>query len=80
MAVSVLSINVISVFFINLAVLLKRCVTRKNTCFWEMIHCAGEESVGIYRQIYTVKHPQPLIAVNYNCVKSESTIMHVRMI
>ena len=40
----------------------------------------SEESAGIYRQIPTAKHPQPLIVVNYNCFKSESTIVHVRII
>ena len=33
----------------------------------ELIRCAGEESVGLYRQISTVRHPQPVIEVNYKC-------------
>ena len=61
---SVLSINVVTVLFINWAVLLKRGFTRKSMCLCEMIRCAGEESVGLYRQISTVKHPQMLIAVH----------------
>jgi len=65
--------------FINFAVLLKRCFTRINMCLCELIGCAGEESVGFYRQISTVKHPQMLIAVNYNSDKTNSTIVHVRM-
>jgi len=56
MAVLVSSINVVTVLFIDLYVLLKRCYTRKNTCLCELIQCAGEESVGLYRQISTVKH------------------------
>ena len=79
MAVSVLSINVVTVLFISLAVLLKNCFTRENTCLCELIGCACEESVGLYRQISTVKHSQSLIAVNYNSDKSNSTIVHVRM-
>jgi len=41
MAISVLSIDVVTVLFINLVVLLKRCFTRKNTCLCELIRCAG---------------------------------------
>ena len=59
--------------------LLKRCFTGINTCLCELIVCTGEESVGVYRQISTVKHPQPLIAVNYNCDKSKDRIMRERM-
>ena len=70
MAVSVLSINVISVFFINLAVLLKRCFPRKNTCLCELIKCAGEESVGLYRQISTAKRPQSLIELTLRLLMS----------
>ena len=44
------------------------------------IQCAGEETVGLYRQISTVKHPPPVIAVHYNSDKPSSTIVHVRMI
>jgi hypothetical protein len=74
-----LSVNVVNVLVINLPVLLKRCSTRINTYLFEMIQCAGEESVGLYRQISTVKHPQQLIEVNYNSDKSRSTIVYVRM-
>ena len=59
--------------------LLKRCFTGINTCLCELIQCAGEESVGLYRQISTVKHPQQLIAVNYNCVRSNDRIMREGM-
>jgi hypothetical protein len=45
----------------------------------ELIGGAGEESVGLYRQIFSVKQPQPLIAVNYKSDKSKNTIVHVRM-
>jgi len=55
MAVSDLSINVVTVLFINISVLLKRCFTRIDTCLFELIRYAGEESVGLYRQISTVK-------------------------
>ena len=75
MTVSVLSINVLTSLFINCAVLLKRCFTGINTCLCERIGCAGEESVGLYRQISTVERPQPLIAVNYNCVRSKDRIV-----
>ena len=51
MSISVVSINLVTVLFINLAVLLKRCFTRINTCLCELIGCAGEESVGLYIQI-----------------------------
>jgi hypothetical protein len=61
MIVSIFSVTVVAVMFINLAVLLKRCFARINTCLCELIRCAGEESVSLYRQISTVKHPQPLI-------------------
>jgi hypothetical protein len=79
MDVSVLSINVVTVLFINLAVLLQRRFTRINTCLCELIRCAGEESVGLYRQVSSVKQPQKLIEVNYNSDKSTSTILNVRM-
>jgi hypothetical protein len=45
-----------------------------------MIRCEGEESVSVYTQIFTVKHPQPLNEVNHNSDKSKSTKVHVRMI
>ena len=63
----------------KLSCFLKRCFTRINTCLCELIGCAGEESVGLYIQISTVIHPRPLIAVNYDCVKIISTILHVKM-
>jgi hypothetical protein len=78
MTVSVLSVNVVTVLFVNLAVLLKRCFTRINTCLCELIQCAGEESVGIYRAISTVKHPQQLIAVNYKSDRPKSRLEHIR--
>jgi hypothetical protein len=53
--VSVLSVNVVTVLFTNLASLLKLCFTRINACLCEVIQCVGEESVGIYRQIPDVK-------------------------
>jgi hypothetical protein len=61
------------------------CVTEtmlyeKNTCLCELIRCAGEESFSLYRQISTVKHPQPLIEVYHNSDKSNSTNVHVRKI
>jgi hypothetical protein len=64
MIVSVFSVNVVGVMLINLAVLLKGCFVRINTCLCELIECTGEESVALYRQIPTVKHPQPLIELN----------------
>jgi len=74
MAASVLSINVVTVLVINIAVLRKGCYTRKNTGLCELIQCAGWESVGFYRQISTVRHPQPVIEVSHNCDWSKSTI------
>jgi len=79
MTVSVLWINLVTVLFINLAVLLKRRFTRINTCLCELIQCAGEESFGLYRQISTVKHTLPLIEINNNSDGSISTTVHVRM-
>jgi len=64
MIVSIFSVTLVAVLFINLAVLLKRCFARINKCLCELIQCAGEESVGLYRQISTVIHPQPLIELN----------------
>jgi hypothetical protein len=60
-------------------VLLKRCFAGINRCLCELIGGAGEESVGLYRQISTVKHLQSLFAVNYKSDRSKSTIVHVRM-
>ena len=79
MTVSVLSVNIVTVLFINLAVLLKRSFTRINTCLCELIQCAGEDSVGLYRQVSTVEDPQPLIEVTYNCDKSKSRMVHIRL-
>ena len=59
--------------------LLKQSFTEINTCLCELIGCAGEESVGLYGQISTVEHPQPLVAVNHNSDSSNSTTVHVRM-
>jgi hypothetical protein len=68
MAVSVPSVNVVTALFINLAVLLKQCFTRINTCLCKVIQCADEEPVGRYRHISTVKYQHPF-AVNYNSVR-----------
>jgi hypothetical protein len=72
MTVSVLSVNVVAVLFLNLAVLLKQCFTRINMCLCELIQCAGEKTVGIYRQTVTVEHQQQSIAVNYNSDRLKS--------
>ena len=64
MIVSIFSVNVVAVMYINLALLVKWCFVRINACLYELIRCAGEESVGLYRQISTVKHPQSLIKLN----------------
>ena len=61
MIVSIFSVNVAAVMFINLAVLMKVCFARINTCLCELIQCAGQELVGLYRQVPTVKHQQTLI-------------------
>jgi hypothetical protein len=68
MVVSVLSVNLITVLFISLAVLLKRCLTRIDTCLCELIWCAGEDSLGLYIQISTVKYLQSLIEASSNVV------------
>jgi hypothetical protein len=78
MTVSVTSVNVVTLLFINLAVLLKQCFTRINTCLCELIQCTGEETVGIYRQIATVKHEQQLIAVHYNSDRPKSRLDCIR--
>jgi len=70
MIVSIFSVTVVAVLFINLAVLLKRCFPRKNTCLCELIKCAGEESVGLYRQISTAKRPQSLIELTLRLLMS----------
>jgi len=61
MFLSALSINIITVFFLNLAMLLKRCFMSINTCLCELIEREGEESVRLYRQKSHVKHPGQLI-------------------
>jgi len=78
MSVSVLSVNVVTLLFINLAAVLKGCFTRINTCLCELVQCAGQESVGLYRQISTVIHPQPLIEVKNKSDKPEIRIEHIR--
>jgi len=78
MTVSVLSVNLVCLLFINLAVILKGCFTRINTCLGELVQCAGEESVGLYRQISTVKHTLPLIEVNNKSDRPKIRIEHIR--
>jgi hypothetical protein len=63
---SVLSINLVAIFFINLTMLLKRCCTSINTGLCDLIAREDEESVGVYRQISHVKHTEQLIELNYN--------------
>jgi len=77
-AVSVLSVNLISLLFINLAVLLKGCFRRINTSLCELVQCAGQESVGLYRQISTVIHRLPLIELNNKCDRPKNRIEHIR--
>jgi hypothetical protein len=43
-----------------------------------LIQCAGEETVGIYRQIVTAKHQQQLVAVNYNSDRLKSRFERIR--
>jgi hypothetical protein len=52
---------------------------RINTLLCELIQWTGEESVGLYRQISTAIHPQPLFEFNYNSDRPNSRIVHVRM-
>ena len=77
-SVSILSVNLVCLLFINLAVVLKGCFTRINTCLCELVQCAGEESVGLYRQISTVKHPQPLIEVGTKSGRPKIRIERIR--
>jgi hypothetical protein len=79
MVVSLFSVNLVTMLFINLAAVLKRCFTRINTCLCELIKGMGEGSVGLYRQVSVVKDPQPLIKVNYKCDKSKRKIVHIRL-
>jgi hypothetical protein len=78
MAVSVLSVNVVTLLFINLAVVLKGCFTRINTSLCELVQCSGQDSAGLYRQISTVVNPQPLIAVNNKSDRPKIRIEHIR--
>ena len=78
MTLSVLPVNLVTLLFINLAVVLKGCFTRINTCLCELVLCAGEESVGLYRQISTVRHRQPVIEVCNKSVRPKIRIEHIR--
>jgi hypothetical protein len=78
MTVTVLSVNLVCLLFINLAVELKGCFTRINTCLCELVQCAGEESVGLYRQISAMRHTQPLIEVNNKSDRPKIRIEHIR--
>jgi hypothetical protein len=73
-----LSVNLITLLFINLAVVLKGCFRRINTCLCELIQCAGKESVGLYSQISSVKHTQPLIKVSNKSGRPNISIEHIR--
>ena len=77
-AVSILSIHLVTVLFINLAVVLKRCFRRINTCLCELIQCTGEEIFGLSRQISSVIHPQLLVEVNYKSDRPRIRIEHIR--
>ena len=76
---SVLSINLITVFFINLAVLLKRCFAKINTCLCDLTEGEVEESVGLCRQISNTEHPQQLIEVHYISARPKSRILRIRL-
>jgi hypothetical protein len=65
------------VLFVNLAVLLKLCFTRINTCLCDLIECADEESLGLYIQTSVVKNTQPLIDVNFKSDKWKGRIVHI---
>jgi hypothetical protein len=78
MTVSVLSVNLVTLLFINLAAVLRGCFTKINKCLCELVQCAGQESVGPYRQISTVVHPQPLIEVNNKSDRPKIRIEHIR--
>ena len=79
LVLSVLSINLVTVFFINLAELLKRCFASINAGLCDLIEHEGEESVGLYRQISNTGHPQQLIEINYISARLKSTILHMRL-
>jgi hypothetical protein len=78
MVVSVLSVNLVTVLFINLAAVLKRCFTRINTCLYQLIQCVDEKSVGIYGQIPDVKNSESVIELSYKCDTSKSKLVHIR--
>ena len=78
MTVSVLSVNVVTVLFINLAVVLKGCFGRINTCLCELIQCAGEESIALYRRISIVKLPLPVMQVNNKSHRPKIRLEHIR--
>jgi hypothetical protein len=76
--VSILSLNLATLLLINLTFVLKGCFTRLYTCLCQLIQCAGRESFGLYKQISTVNHPQPLIKVNYKSNRPKIRIEHIR--
>ena len=78
MTVSILSVTLVTVLFINLAVVLKGYFTRINTCLCELIQFTGQDSFGLYRQMSSVKHTQRLIKVNYESGRPQIRIEHVR--
>jgi hypothetical protein len=79
MVLSVLSINLVTALFINLAVLLKRCFASINTCLCDLIEREGEESVGLCGRISDVRHPQQLTEANYASDRPKSGILLIRM-
>jgi hypothetical protein len=72
--VSALLVNLVTVLFINMAALLYECSTRNKTCLYGVIQYACEDSVGLYREIYTVKHSQQLIEDNYKSDRRKRTL------
>jgi hypothetical protein len=78
MTVSALSVNLVTLLFVNLAAVLKACFIKLNTCLCELVQCAGQESFGLYRQISAVIHPQPLIVVNNKSDRPKIRIEHIR--
>ena len=77
-AVSILSVILVSLLFINLAVVLKGYSRMINTCLCDLIQCAGQESVGLYRQIPTVIHPQRFITVSNKSDRPKIRMQHIR--
>jgi hypothetical protein len=75
--VSALSVNLVTLLFINLAAVLREGFTKINTCLCELVQCAGQESVGLYRQISTVIHPQPLIVINNKSDRPKCRMEHI---